>query len=108
MLFVLFVVVAHGSWQIYGKASIARAERDEAARKLAEVESHTKELEANIAWLKSDRGIEEEVRQKFTVARFGEEVVVVVDESNKKSKDSGTDSGPSFWNRFLSFLRQIL
>ncbi len=106
-LFVLLVVlifVARGSWKIHQKSTIARAERDQTERTLAEVEGRTTELQASIAVRMTDRGIEDEIRQKFTVARPWEEVVVVVDESAKKGKNGEvTDNG--FWARILGFFR---
>lgn len=94
-VFVFFV--GRGAWNTHEKAQIARSERDIAERALAELESRTSELQASLIRLKSDRGIEEEVRQKYTVARIGEEVVVVVDDSMKKSENGEAVAKKSFW-----------
>ena len=104
VLLVMVVFVARGAWQIHEKAVIARAERDEAARALAELQNRTTELQASLGRLRSGQGIEEELRQKFTVAKPGEEVVVVVDESAKKS-ENGTSQSKSFWESILGFFR---
>ena len=101
-LFVVLVLVARGAWQIHQKAVIARAERDEAARSLSDIQGRTNELTESLTKLKSDRGREEEIRQKFTVATPGEEVVVVVDENAKKGKNSEA-SEQSLWSRILGF-----
>lgn len=103
VLFVLSVIVARGAWQVYQKAAIARAERVEAESSLGELVSRTKGLEESIDRLKSERGVEEEIRQKFTVARSGEEVVIVVDETSKKSKNGASDDTIASWVRFLEF-----
>ncbi len=105
LLLVAFVFVSRGTWQIYSKASRARVEKEKVAQELVEMEKHTAELVKNIERLKSDRGIEEEIRHRFTVALPGEEVVVVVDENDKKSKDGETDGERSFWARFFSFFQ---
>lgn len=102
-LFVLSVIVARGAWHVYQKAAIARAERVEAERSLGELISRTKGLGESIDRLKSERGVEEEIRQKFTVARPGEEVVIVVDETSKKGKNSASDYTISSWMKFLEF-----
>ena len=99
----LFVVIG-GAWQIYQKAMVARAERDITARGFADLQSRTKELETSIARLKSNKGIEEEIRQKYTVARDGEEIVIVVDENVKKSENRKVVTDESFWQRLASFL----
>lgn len=104
VLFVAFIVVARGAWRMYQKASIARAERAEAEQSLADLAERAGGLKESITRLKSARGVEEEIRQKFTVVRPGEEVVVVVDESGKKGKN-GTLGAPSPWTRFFEFLK---
>lgn len=101
VLFVLVAFLARGAWGIYQKAVIARAEREEAAQGLSELQDRTRELKASIARLKSEQGLEEELRQKFTVARPGEEVVVVVDADAKKSENGGVPEG--FWARMAHF-----
>ncbi len=104
VLFVVVIFVARGAWKIHEKATIARTERDQTARALVEIENRTSELQASLALRRTDQGIEEEIRQKFTVARSWEEVVVVVDESDKKSKN-GEVVGQGFWAGFFGFFR---
>lgn len=104
VLFVIVIFMTRGAWKIHNKAVIAQEERDETARSLADLQGRTKDLEASIVKLKSGQGVEEEVRQKFTVAKQGEEVVVVVDENAKKSKNGELiDQGA--WARVLRFFR---
>ncbi|HAT68090.1 MAG: hypothetical protein A2481_02835 [Candidatus Yonathbacteria bacterium RIFOXYC2_FULL_47_9] len=102
MLFVGFMLVSRGAWSVHQKAKIARIERDESVRILAELQERNTALEVSLERLKSDKGIEDEVRQKYAVARPGEEVVVVVDESSKKGKNGDEALQKSFWQRFIS------
>lgn len=104
IFFVLIVLLARGVWQISQKAAIARAERDEAVRSLHDLQNRTSELQASLARFNAGTGIEEEIRQKFTVAKPGEEVVVVVDDGAKKS-ENGTAQDKSIWERFLGFFQ---
>jgi cell division protein FtsB len=101
---VLIVLLAQGVWRISQKAAIARAERDEAVRALQDLQSRTSELQASLARFNGGTGIEEQVRQKFTVAKPGEEVVVVVDDGPKKS-ENGTDQNKSVWQSVVGFFR---
>ena len=102
VLLVGLVLVSRGAWSVHQKAEIARTERNESVRMLAELQGRNTALEASLERLKSDKGIEDEVRQKYAVARPGEEVVVVVDESGKKGKNSDEVPQKSFWQRFTS------
>ena len=100
---VLVFFVGRGAWNTHEKAQIARSERNIAERSLSELESRASELQASLIRLKSDRGIEEEVRQKYTVARLGEEVVIVVDDSVKKGENGEAVAEKSPWQSFVSF-----
>ena len=103
ILFVVLIFVVKGTYQVYKKAHIARTEQKEVEKSFDELSTHTKELEESVERLKSEQGIEWEIRQKFTVARPGEEVVVIVDENDKKSKNGGALGGQSFWQRVVGF-----
>jgi cell division protein FtsB len=99
---ILLFFVASGAWNIYQKAVIARSERDRAERALVDLQVRTAELTASLARLQSDQGVEEDVRQKFTVAKPGEDVVVVVDDTSKKSENSQAGQTKSLWARIIS------
>jgi len=104
VLFVVLLAVGRGSWDIYQKAVVAETERAIAEKALTDIQNRTIELQTSLERLKSTQGIEAEVRQKYTVARPGEEVVVVVDDSSKKGENSGVVSEKSLWQRITSFL----
>ena len=99
---ILLVVVARGTYQVYQKAHIAQSEQKEAEKSFMELSLHTDELAQSIERLKGEQGIEGEIRQKFTVARPGEEVVVIVDESDKKSKNGEAGERQSFWQMIIA------
>lgn len=105
-LVVFVFLVGRGAWNTHQKAQIARSERNIAERSLAELELRASELQASLTRLKSDRGIEEEVRQKYTVARQGEEVVIVVDGSVKKGENGITVAEKGFWKSIVSFFTE--
>jgi cell division protein FtsB len=101
VLLVVLIFVVRGTYQVYQKAHIARTEQKEVEKSFEELALHANELEQSVERLKSEQGIEGEIRQKFTVARPGEEVVVIVDESTKKSKNGESKENQSFWQKLL-------
>ena len=59
-------------------------------------------LEAKVRYLKDDRGVEEELRSRFDVAKEGEEVVVIVDDQPATSANleiMNEPKEPSFFER---------
>lgn len=105
VLFVACVLVARGAWGVYQKARIADSERNQALKAREELQGRAAELEASLTRLRSDQGVEEELRQKFTVAQPGESVVIVVDETDKTSKNSDTAKEGGFWSRVVDFFK---
>ena len=61
-----------------------------------ELKSRSNELESRINKLATVSGIEEEIRTKFSVAKMGENMVVVV--ADDESKMSTTSQKNSFWD----------
>ena len=104
VLFLIVILSADGAWNIYQKAEIARAERDAAFKALTDIQARKVELESSLARLRSEQGVEADVRGKFTVAKPGEDVVVVVDDNMKKSENSEASSPSGFWARIGAFL----
>jgi cell division protein FtsB len=105
VLFVACVLVARGAWGVHQKALIADSERNQALKAQEELQGRAIELEASLARLRSDQGVEEELRQKFTVAQPGESVVIVVDETDKTGKNTGVSGSESFWSRVVNFFK---
>lgn len=58
-----------------------REKREERAAELARTKQKAAALEAKVTWMESERGVEEAMREQFDVAKQGEEVIVIVDES---------------------------
>lgn len=82
-LLILVAIAVRGIWEVYNKERDSRLRRQEAEAQLANLEGREASLRADIAQLKSDRGIEEVLRQEYELAREGEGVVVIVGEKEE-------------------------
>ena len=98
ILLIVFVVFIFGAtWEVWHKQQKALSEKENAEEKYAEVvERHTM-LEGELNRLNSDRGLEEEFRKRFPVAREGEEGFVLVD-APEAIAASEEGQPPSFWD----------
>jgi len=79
VLLLLIAIVLRGVWGVYQKEKESRELRAEALAKLDDLKKREYELRAEIASLKSNRGIEAELRERYDLAAEGEGVVVIVD-----------------------------
>ncbi len=65
--------------------------------KVAMLALREQELKENIARLKTEEGINNEIREKFSVTQEGEYVAVIIDD---KKTSSSTDSALPWYKRF--------
>lgn len=79
LLVVIMFFFAYTAWGALEKELETRATWKERAAVLSELEGRETELEAEIERLKTEKGIEAEIRSKFEVAKEGEEVIVIVE-----------------------------
>lgn len=72
-----------------------------------EVYSRTNSLSQGLASLKTQEGIEKEIRKKFSVAKEGEQVVVVI-EDNATPTTSDIQENKGFFGRLIDGIKNIL
>ncbi len=96
------VFVGQGAWGMYNKSREAKARADDANQKLTELRERSDELSRDIELLSSERGVEEEIRDRFMVAKEGENVMIVADpEEQKVHSITVGDEKPSTLQRIL-------
>lgn len=84
------------------------ARKEEQEEELEALQQRAQALEANVDHLMDERGIEEELRNRFDVAKEGEQVVIILDDEDASNSDldalseppGNGDPGHSFWSRF--------
>jgi cell division protein FtsB len=64
-----------------------------AEMKLVELQKSKDKLTSDIESLKTDKGLEENIREKFGLAKEGEGLILVVDEKNIESTEENTEKG---------------
>ena len=101
---VFAVLFLHAAWGMHKKSLDAIQKRDKALEELHALESRQAELESDIARLSSDRGVEEEIRDRFMVAKDGEKVMIVIapKADNVHTVTVPADSNSSFLDKMMS------
>lgn len=80
---VILLGFAWGVLGFMGKMSATSENRQVATAKLAELESKKERLNTELAKLETEGGVEENIREKFGLAKEGEGLIVVVEDKNK-------------------------
>ncbi len=102
ILLILVVLLSRSTYQIYKKEKLSLANYNEVKKEFDDLKNRQTMLDSEITRLKTESGIEEEIRSKFSVAKPGETVVVVVDSSSSSSTDNNGDN-LNWWQKFLNW-----
>lgn len=105
---VLLLLACFGlSFAVYDRYQVERDMYDRRLNSEAELrrEAERKQvLEERVEYLNNEQGLEAEIRRHFDVARDGEQVVVIVGESEDNSTTSSAivniKTSESFWSRW--------
>ncbi len=77
ILFFFVILTAHGAWGMFEKSREAKIKEEKALLELGQLSSRHSELEQDINKLSTERGQEEEIRNRFMVAKDGEKVIII-------------------------------
>lgn len=66
-----------GAWNMYQKSRVAKANDEKATAELAALQVREAGLRSDIDRLSTTRGQEEEIRDRFMVAKDGEKVIII-------------------------------
>ncbi len=91
-LFFLLFIFAWGVFGFMGKMRATSENRKIAENKVAQLQKQKANLQKEISSLNTEDGREESIRERFPVAKEGEEVIMIIEDKNKpevKKEDSG-------------------
>ncbi len=104
VFFVLLFFIGKAAWNTYGKMTQSSERRQQAEAELAELESRYDALSEKVEYLETEKGIEEEIRTKFNVAKEGEKVFVIVGEDEGAGDEVKVERGifGRIWGRLFN------
>ncbi len=101
VLVVILILVALSAYQRYSIAVEVEGRRVVAEQEGAALQARQAELQADVQYLRDDRGIEAELRRQFDVAKEGERVVVIVEpEAEPEVEPLPTSTPKRSWYEF--------
>ena len=103
-LLALVIAALSGVWGIFKKERESRSLREESETKLADLEIRKGQLEANIAKLNTNRGMEEALREQYRLAKSGEGLIIIVEPSASQSAQA-TSTVMQWFNRAFRWWR---
>ncbi len=100
-LAILVLFVGFKTWGIYQKERLSREMLEEAKATHADLSMRALALSNDIERLNTDIGFEEVVRDRYGVARKGENVVVLLDADDTGATEENEEEG--FWEKVKEF-----
>jgi cell division protein FtsB len=106
LLIFITVLFLRGTYVVFQKKAESAAYVTSLSQKEEDLQKQQTELSANIEGLKTEEGLEKEVKAKYNVAKDGEHVVILVDENgNASDTEPENDSWiQKAWNAIMSAL----
>jgi cell division protein FtsB len=77
----LIAISASGVWGVYKKERESAVLRAQVERERSDLVNRHAQLEADISRLNTDRGLEEALREQFSLAEEGERLIIIVEPS---------------------------
>lgn len=81
LLLVVFGAFLKATVGVYQKERLARAQRELIEERVYTLEERRATLSRDLERLETERGVEEEIREKFRVVKEGEQLLILVDEN---------------------------
>jgi len=104
LLLVIVLFLVRATYHIYTTEKMSADNYAAVLRNFNDLKTRQAMLGSQIDKLSTESGQEEEIRSKFSVAKPGEAVVMVIDGTNSASVDpSNTNTG--LWQKFLGLFR---
>ena len=96
----------HGLYSVYQKEKESRTEVERVKREQVAVEGRYNNIQKGSDDLKSEAGIEAEIRNKFDVVKPGEGVIVVVNKNPTAIETDKQGVLKKFWNSITGIFRR--
>ncbi len=107
LLFVAATLLVAPAFNAYKKGKHAILRNDAIQEEVVEMEKRKSDLEASIGQLKTDSGIEKEIRKKFPVKKPGEEFVVIISTEDEEEILQENDQEQQEFNSFFQKLLNL-
>lgn len=104
-LFLLIILVAKGVFGVYAKERDSREEMHRVLKQKHELQARLDTMNGHNDLLKTEAGIEAEIRNKFDVVKQGEGVIVIVDKEIPMIEADKRGVIKKFWDSVVNVFK---
>ncbi len=103
VLFILLLFIINGVWNVHERAIISSNSLKREQIELNKIIERERKLETSLEYLKTDQGVEDEIRSKFRAVKEGEELAVILDDVIATTTATTTEQNIGLWNRIINW-----
>jgi cell division protein FtsB len=103
ILFFMFLVMLKALWGVYSKERLSAEYLQKQQAELDRLTTRKSELANSVEYLKTDQGVESEIRSKFRVVKEGESVAVIVGDEESTSTPVEIEK-KGFFSKYFGWL----
>jgi cell division protein FtsB len=105
ILAIILVLLFRGVLSVYKKEKLTSQNLKQDKTELNKIISRQNNLASSLEYLKTDQGVENEIRSKFRVVKEGEKVSIIIDEQKTDEPVSTTTTENGFWYNIVNWFR---
>lgn len=108
-LLIVVIILARASFNIHSKVETSAAKLQQAQANLEKLKQRQQDVSQKVEYLSTDQGMEAEIRTKYHAVKEGEQVAVIVDDSQRSDNSvpasmTMATSSPGFFGRILHWI----
>ncbi len=103
ILMIVIVFAIKATWSVYKKQQTSRMNLNRLQLEISELKQREDYIKSGIDRLGTDKGVEEEIRQKFKVVKDGESMSILIDDEQVMATSSSPEKG--FWSTIADVFR---
>jgi cell division protein FtsB len=112
ILFIIFLILIRAIFSVYQKQNISIQNLAKEKMEYEKMSQRKEKLVSNIEYLKTDDGVESEIRNKFRLVKQGESVAVIINDEASSTKNnikipqniSEISTSTSFFGKIFNYL----
>lgn len=101
VMLVVLLILLKAVWGVHGKEQTSAAYLNQQKTELDKIKARETELSNSIEYLKTDQGVEAELRSKFRVVKEGESIAVILDNDATTTEPAPQARVPTWWQRIF-------
>lgn len=106
VLLVLIILIGRGVINVYAKEKASRNELERIRKEQVVIQDRHNSLLQNSDRLKTEDGVEAEIRGKFDVAKTGEGVIVIVDKKPPEVEEDNRGVIQKLWDSIIGVFKK--